>query len=58
MKMKPLYAALDLHCSQSVLGSIDHEGNSQGLAHFVTEAETLREHVLALRKKGAPLFLT
>jgi len=58
MKKRPLYAALDLHSQNSVLGSIDHEGNSQGLAHFVTEAETLRDHVRVLRKWGAPLHLT
>jgi hypothetical protein len=58
MKKRALYAALDLHSQNSVLGSIDHEGNSQGLAHFVTEAETLRDHVRALRKRGAPLHLT
>jgi hypothetical protein len=58
MQKSALYAALDLHSSNSVLGSIDHEGNSQGLVRFVTGAETLQSHVLALREKGGPLYLT
>ena len=52
MKTIALYAALDLHSSQSVLGCIDHEGNSQGWVRFATEAELLRKQVQALRKKG------
>jgi hypothetical protein len=40
MKTTALYAALDLHGSHSVLGSIDHEGNGQGRVRFATEAES------------------
>lgn len=59
MKMKPLYAALDLHSAHSVLGSMDHEGKSQGRVRFATGAEALREQVLALaRRKRRPLYLT
>ncbi len=58
MKTIALYAALDLHSSHSVLGSMDDEGNSQGRVRFATEAETLRDQVQALRKKGRALYLT
>src|ERR1700730_8833912 len=58
MKTIALYAALDLHSSQSVLGSMDQEGNSQGRVRFATEAESLREQVRALRKKAKSLYLT
>ena len=58
MKTIALYAALDLHSSHSVLGSIDQEGNSQGRVRFETEAESLREQVEALRKKARSLHLT
>lgn len=58
MKTNALYAALDLHSSQSVLGSMDHEGNSQGRVRFATEAETLRQQVQALKKKARSLYLT
>jgi hypothetical protein len=58
MKRTALYAALDLHSSQSVLGSMDHEGNSQGQVRFATGAESLREQVQALRKSTRALHLT
>ena len=58
MKTIALYAALDLHSSHSVLGSIDQEGNSQGRVRFETEAESLREQVETLRKKARSLHLT
>ena len=51
MKTIALYAALDLHSSQSVLRSMDHEGNNQRQVRFATEAKSLREQVQALRKK-------
>lgn len=54
----PLYAALDLHSRYSVLGSMDHEGNSRPRMRFATEAEVLREQVEALRQKKRPLYLT
>ncbi len=54
----PLYAALDLHTGESVLGSMDHEGNDQGQVRFATEAEALQEHLGALRRKRQPLYLT
>jgi|GEM_PF-190226 len=54
----PLYAALDLHTGESILGSMDHEGNDQGRVRFATEAEALRTHLGALREKGRPLYLT
>lgn len=49
MKAIALYAALDLHSSHRVLGSMDQEGNSQGQVRFATEAESLRGQVRALR---------
>ena len=58
MKAIALYAALDLHSSHSVLGSIDQEGNSQGQVRFATEAGLLREQLQALRKKAGSLYLT
>src|SRR5437868_8356230 len=59
MKTKtPLYAALDLHTGESVLGSIDHEGKSQGQVRFATGAETLRAQLSALRQRRRPLYLT
>jgi transposase len=54
----PLYAALDLHSRYSVLGSMDHEGNSRPRLRFATEAEMLREQVEALRQNKRPLYLT
>jgi len=48
MKTKPLYAALDLHSAHSVLGSMDHDGKSQGQVRFATAEPALREQVLGL----------
>jgi len=47
----PLYAALDLHTGESVLGSMDHEGNHQGYVRFATEGEALRVQLRALRRR-------
>lgn len=59
MKKKPLYAALDLHSSHSVLGSMDHEGERQPRVRFATSAQLLQSHVGALRqKKKRPVYLT
>jgi transposase len=60
MKTKtPLYAALDLHTGESVLGSIDHDGRSQGQVRFVTGREALRRELTALRQQQRrPLHLT
>jgi transposase len=58
MKKTPLYAALDLHSRYSVLGSMDHEGNSQPRMRFPTEANILRAEVEALRKRRRPVYLT
>jgi len=54
----PLYAALDLHTGESVLGSMNHEGQSQGQVRFATRAEALCERLRALRRTGRPLYLT
>jgi transposase len=51
MKTKTIYAALDLHSSNSVLGSMDHECNSLGATRFVTRADTLKEHIAGLARK-------
>jgi transposase len=51
MKTTPLYAALDLHSTTSVLGSMDHEGNSLGRRRFATAADTLKEQVALLGTK-------
>jgi hypothetical protein len=51
MKKKPLYAALDLHSTSSVLGSMDHEGNALRRTRFVTRAGTLKEAVAGLGSK-------
>ena len=59
MKMKPLYAALDLHSGTSVLGSMDHDGKSEGQVRFATGGRALREQVLELaRRKRRPVHLT
>jgi hypothetical protein len=59
MKRKPLYAALDVHSTHSVLGSMDHDGNSLGRVRFVTEADILKEEVTRLGSKHRrPLHLT
>jgi len=59
MKRKtPLYAALDLHSAYSVLGSMDHSGETQPRMRFATQAEILRAQVKALKHKRRPLHLT
>src|SRR6266403_382214 len=58
MKRKPLYAALDLHSAHSVLGSMDHEGASQGWVRFGSEAGALREQVARLGSKHRRVHLT
>ena len=55
---KPIYAALDLHSRQSVLGNMSHEGQTQPPMRFSTEANILRTQVERLRRKGRPLYLT
>jgi len=58
MKRKtPLYAALDLHSAYSVLGSMDHSGETQPRMRFATQAEILRAQVKALKHKRRPLHL-
>jgi transposase len=57
MKTTTIYAALDLHSNHSLLGSIDHDGNSLGRVRFATGADTLREHVARLGRKGVALTL-
>ena len=52
MKTTTIYAALDLHSTHSLLGSIDHDGNSLGRVRFATGADTLKEHVTRLGCKG------
>ena len=54
----PIYAALDLHTGQSVLGSMDHEGRTQPRTRFATQAEMLRLHVGRLGQGKRPLYLT
>jgi transposase len=55
---KPIYAALDLHSRMSVLGSMDHDGQTQPRMRFPTEANILRAQVERMRQKGRPLYLT
>jgi transposase len=55
---KPIYAALDLHSRQSVLGSMNHDGQTQPPMRFSTEANILRTQVERLRRKRRPLYLT
>src|SRR5262249_42256487 len=55
---RPIYAALDLHSRHSVLGSMDHEGQTQPRMRFATEANILRKEVGRLRRKRRPLYLT
>ena len=55
---KPIYAALDLHSGMSVLGSMDHDGQTQPRMRFATEANILRAEVGRLRRKRRPLYLT
>jgi hypothetical protein len=54
----PLYAALDLHSTTTVLGSMDHDGNKLGRMRFATEAETLKQAVTLLVKKYRRVHLT
>jgi transposase len=55
---KPIYAALDLHSRHSVLGSMDHDGQTQPRMRFPTEANILRAEVKRLRRRRRPLYLT
>lgn len=55
---KPIYAALDLHSRYSVLGSMDHDGQTQPRMRFATEANILRAQVERLRRRRRPLYLT
>jgi len=55
---RPIYAALDLHSRRSVLGSMDHDGQTQPRMRFATEANILRGEVERLRQKRRPLYLT
>src|SRR5205809_4007908 len=55
---KPICAALDLHSRQSVLGSMNHDGQTQPPMRFSTEANILRTQVERLRRKRRPLYLT
>lgn len=58
-KPNPIYAAVDLHSSNSVLGSMDHDGKSLGRTHFVTRADTLKAEVMELGSKHRrPVHLT
>jgi hypothetical protein len=43
---RPIYAALDLHSRYSVLGSMDHDGQTQPRMRFPTEANILRVEVV------------
>jgi hypothetical protein len=52
-----VYAALDLHCGQSLLGSMDHDGNSLGQSRFPTDAEALTAAARALGGAGVCLTL-
>jgi hypothetical protein len=52
----PLYAALDLHTRQSVLGSVDHQGKTQPRVRFATQADALRVYVGRLRQSKRPLY--
>jgi transposase len=53
-----VHAALDLHCRQSLLGSMDHDGNWLGQSRFATDAEHLTAAVRALGGPGAGVCLT
>jgi hypothetical protein len=55
---KPIYAALDLHSRHSVLGSMDHDGQTQPRMRFATEANILRAQVERLRQRRRTLYLT
>src|SRR5437773_11494162 len=55
---RPIYAALDLHSRRSVLGSMDHDGQTQPRMRFPTEANILRAQVERLLQRRRPLYLT
>jgi hypothetical protein len=55
---RPIYAALDLHSRRSVLGSMDHDGQTQPRMRFPTEANILRAQVERLGQRRRPLYLT
>src|ERR1700745_309720 len=55
---RPIYAALDLHSRRSVLGSMDHDGETQPRTRVPTEANILRAEVERLRQRRRPLYLT
>lgn len=57
-RKRPICAALDLHSTNSVLGSMDHDGNTLGRIRFATEADTLKEQVALLVKRHGPVHLT
>jgi hypothetical protein len=52
-----LYAALDLLCAHSVLGSMDAEGRWRGTQRFATFREQLEAQVAALGGEGVCLTL-
>jgi hypothetical protein len=47
---RPIYAALDLHSRRSVLGSMNHDGQTQPRMRFPTEATILQAEVELLRQ--------
>ena len=51
-----IYAALDLHCAHSVLGSMEAGGRWRGTQRFATSAEALQTQVAALG--GPRVWLT
>ena len=51
-----IYAALDLHCAHSVLGSMEAGGRWRGTKRFATSAEALQTQVAALG--GPRVWLT
>jgi transposase len=57
-RKRPICAALDLHSTNSVLGSMDHDGNTLGRIRFGTQADTLKEQIVLLVKKHGPVHLT
>ncbi|MFN0314732.1 MAG: transposase [Burkholderiales bacterium] len=52
-----IYAALDLHCTHSVLGSMDPEGRWLGTRRFATSAGQIEAQVAALGGEGVCLTL-
>src|SRR5438093_12032896 len=50
---RPIYAAVDLHSRRSVLGSMDHDGQTQPRMRFPTEANILRAQVERVAAKVA-----